>query len=199
MEYKELEKLWKQYDERLNNLEEINRKLLKETLLRKPQNMLNWLKYSNIYGLIVCPIVLSIVFYPIFKAENTGWQFILGCILMMIVLLYLYVGRIKIYLITKKMDLSSDSVTQSLNNAIKLKRIASGWVRKFVFIYYPIMFFSVIFICWNGITFDAKTIVFLSVLFVGIFCWGILKMGLYKENLGKLEKDIMELREYTER
>ena len=143
------------------------------------------------------PIVILAVLGPYFYAENAGWQFILGCTLMLIALLYLYIGRVKTYLITKKIDLSSDSVVQSLDNVIKLKRIASGF-RKSVFIYYPVMFFSVIFICWNGFIFNTKTIVLLSILFVVIYCHGILKMGIYKENLSKLEKDIMELREYTE-
>ena len=197
MEYKELELLWKQYDEKLDNLEKINKKLLKDTLLRKPQKKLNHLEFSDLYGLIAVPIIIIVALHPNFTTENVDWIFILGCLLTLGVIVYLCVGNLKSHLILKKMDIGIDTTIQSLEKIVTLKNISNNF-QKYVLIYYPLAYLGCILIGWNSFVFTANTILFLSVLFVVTYyanIWGVKK---YKERIHKLEKDIIELKEYTE-
>jgi len=197
MEYKELELLWKQYDEKLDNLEKINKKLLKETLLQKPQKKLNRLEFGSLYSSIALPIILIIALHPNFRVENLDWQFVLGCILSFAVVLYLCIANVSSYLALKKIDLSSDSVIQSLGKVTKLKKISNNF-RKYVFLYYPAIFLGCILIGWHSFVFNTNTIVFLSVLFAVTYYLNIWGTGNQKKRIDKLEKDIVELKEYTE-
>jgi|GEM_PF-1782225 len=199
MEYKELEILWKQYDEKLDNLEKINKKLLKNTLLQKPQKKLNWLEFNSLFGVIALPIIILVALHSDFnfKTENIDWKFISGFALTLIVLLYLCVENLRSYLILKRIDLSSDPVIQSLGKITKLKKIANNF-SKSVFLYYPVAFLGVILIGWNSFVFTTNTILFLSIFFVVSYYFNIWCAGKHKERIKKLEKDIIELKGYTE-
>jgi hypothetical protein len=197
MEYKELEMLWKQYDEKLDNLEKINKKLLKETLLQKPRKSLSWLKFGNQYGLIIIPIVLWVALCENFKVENIDWKFILGCILTFLVVLYLCAEQLRSYLILKKINLDTDSVVQSLYKVVKLKTIANNF-QKYVFFYYPALFLGCILIMWRDIIPGSYSVLFFSVLFGITYCINIWGAKKYKGRINRLEKDIAELKEYVE-
>ena len=197
MEYKDLEVLWKQYDEKLSRLEKINKVLVKNTLLQKPQKKLKWLEFSSLYSLIALPGILLIALHPQFKTENIDLIFIIGCVLMLTVVLYLCIKNLKSYLILKKMDLSSDSAIQSLGKITKLKKIAENF-GKYVFIYYPAVYLGGILIGWKSFVFTTNTILFLSIFFLITYYLNICGVGKYKERYNKLEKDIIELKEYTE-
>jgi hypothetical protein len=165
MEYKELEILWKQYDEKLDNLEKLNKKLLKETLLQKPQKKLKWLEYQSLYGVIVMPIILPIAIHPLFKTENINWIFILGCILCFIVVLYLFIMVFRNYSILRKIDLRTDSVMKSLNGITKFKEI-SNTLQKSVYINYLVLFAGIMMIGWNSFVFSTNKIIFATLLIV---------------------------------
>lgn len=197
MEYKELELLWKQYDEKLDNLERINKKLLKDTLLRKPQKKLNRLEFNSLYGLIAIPIIILVALHPNFTAENVDGKFILGCLFVLSVIVYLFIQNLRSYSILNKINLTSDTIIQSSKKVIKLKSISNSF-QQGVFIYYPILFLGIILISWNLFVFNTNTILFLVILFLitySLNIWGIKK---YKERINKLEKDILELKEYAE-
>ena len=89
MEIEELKTIWQQYDRKLNNLEKLNKRLIMETLLKKPQSKLYRMKFQSIYGILVGPIVLVIALHPLFKPENIDLKFIVGCVISLVVLIYL--------------------------------------------------------------------------------------------------------------
>jgi hypothetical protein len=197
MKYEELELLWKQYDNKLDNLEKINRKLLKDKLLEKSQKRLNCIEFNSLYGLIAVPIILLIALHPNFKIDNFDWKLILGCLFVLGVVLYLCIENLRTYFILKKIDLSTETAFQSLEKIVRLKSISNN-IRKSVVIYYPILYWGVILIGWNSFVFSFNTILFLSILFIVTYyinIWGVRK---YKERMNKLEKDVLELEEYTE-
>lgn len=196
MEYRDLELLWKRYDEKLDNLEKINKKLLRTTLLEKPRKKMKGLEFSSIYGLIAVPVILLVALHPNFKAENVDWKFILGCLLVLGVIVYLCIGNLRSYLVLRKMNLSSDTTIQSLGKIVILKNISNNF-QKHVLIYYPLIYFGGILIAWNSFVFTINTILFLSVLFVATYFANIWGVGKYKGRINRLEKDIVELKEYT--
>ena len=197
MEYKELEILWKQYDEKLNNLEKINKKLLRNTLLQKPQKKLRRLELNIVLSLIA-PLFVFIPFRHDFKIESIDWNSILGWTLLLICMLFLCVRNLRFYFIFKKINLSSDTTIQSLEKITKLK-IASNNFRKHFFLCFPIIFLGFILIAWNNIDFNASVIVVLCISFIAIYYVAAMNVGShYKEKIDELEKDIIELKEYTE-
>ena len=197
MEYKELEILWKQYDERLDKLEEINKKLLNEILLQKPQKKLRRLELNILLSLIA-PLFVFISFRPDFKIENIDWIYILGWTLFLICMLFLCVRNLRFYFIFKKINLSSDTVIQSSGKITKLKTAANNF-RKHFFLCYPMIFLGFILIVWNNIDFNMSTIIILSISFIAIYFVGTMNVGShYKEKIDELEKDITGLKEYTE-
>lgn len=197
MEYEELENLWKKYDSKLDNLEKINKKLVKETLLRKPAKKLNWHKYYSLYGLIMLPIILVVAMHPNFNKENIGWKFITGCFLTILVLIYVSYINLKSYLIVKNIDLSKNSVIDSAARIVEFKKMYNTrW--KHAFFYYPIVYFGVILITWNSFSFSNKTLAFLIGIFMITYIANIFGPKTYTNRIEKLEKEIIELKEYTE-
>ena len=197
MEYKELEILWKQYDEKLNNLEKLNKKLMKETLLQKPQKKLKWLEYEGLYTVIITPIVFPVALHSLFKVENINWVFILGCIISFIVVLYLFIMILKSYLILRKIDLHTDSVMKSLSEITKFKEI-SNTLQKSVYITYPVLFAGIMMMGWNSFVFTTNRIILVILFIVISQILSFWKSRRDKEKINRLEKDIAELKEYEE-
>lgn len=197
MDYKELEILWNNYSRKLEKLEKINKKLIKETLLRKPRRKLNWHKFNSLYGLVMLPIILIVAMHPNFTKANLDWKLVAGCLISSMVVLYLGMLNFKSYNILKKIDLGSNSILDSASRVIEFKKLyATRW--KHAFIYYPVMCLGVLLIIWNNFTFDTKSIRFLIGLFIVTYAANILGPRTYRNRIVRLEKDIIDLREYVE-
>jgi len=197
MEYDELKSMWEKYDNKLDNLERLNKKLIRETLLKKPKRKLNWHKFQSIYGLIAVPVILIIAMHPNFKHYNISFIFLLGCILTFGCILYISLLNLKGYLILKQIDLDSDTVIESALKITKFKNLHnSRW--KHAILYYPILFIGVILIAWHNFKFDSKTILFLSVLFIITYVINIIAPKMNKDRIARLETDVNNLKEYTD-
>lgn len=197
MEYEELEKLWRKYDEKLDNLGKINKKLIKETLLKKPTRKLNWHKFNSIYGLIIVPIVLVFALHPNFIQENLDWKLITGSILSLSVVIYVSSISIRSFKILKTIDLSNDSIINSTNKVIEFKKLFNRrW--KHAFIYYPVLCVGVLLIAWNSFIFDTKTILSLIFIFIITYTINIYGPKIYRNRISSLHDDIMNLNEYLE-
>ena len=165
MEYEELEKLWNKYDSKLDNLEKMNKKLIRDSLLKKPTRKLNWHKFNSIYGLIALPIILFVALYPNFTKENLDLKLIIGCILCLLVIAYISILNIKSFRILNTIRLEKDSILVSANKIVEFKKLINSRV-KHAFVYYPIITLGVLLIAWDSFFFDTKTIVFLVVIFL---------------------------------
>ena len=197
MEYDELKSLWDKYDNKLNNLERLNKKLIRETLLLKPRRKLNWHKYKSMYGLISMPVILIIALRPNFKVENLDFKFFFGCILTIGVIVYLSLINLRRYLILKRIDLDSDTVLESASKVADYKiSYNSNW--KHSIATYPILYAGVILIAWKSFNFDTKTIAFLITLFLITYAINIKAPKIGADRIQQLEKDILDLKEYTD-
>jgi hypothetical protein len=197
MEIEELKTIWQQYDRKLNNLEKLNKKLVMETLLRKPQSKLNRMKFRSIYGIIVGPIVLTIALHPLFKLENIDLKFIVGCILSLAVLVYLGYTNIKAHKTLKLINLNEDPVIKSIQYVNQYNIIMNN-SKKYYLIICLALFTGVLLIGWKGFTFNTKTILYMVALFVFTLVWGIKKMKMEQEKIEVLKKEILDLKEYQQ-
>lgn len=196
MEYNELETLWKRYDEKLDSLEKINKKLLKESLLKRPERKLSRFKYSNFYGAVFLPIIIIIAMHPHFKIDSLNWIFVAGCILSISIILYLSVVQYKSYSLIRNINLSTNSVIDSLDRITHVKRL-SIHLKKYVYIYYPLLYTGVLMMGAHNFIFSTRTILFLTILFIITYLANIKGIGSYNERIRNLEEDILQLKEYN--
>ena len=197
MEYKELELLWKRYDEKLDSLERINKKLLKDRLLEKPRKKINLLELENNYSLIALPIIIVIALYPYLTPNVMDWKFILGSALVLGVVIYLYTYFYRSHRILRKMDIDSDTAIQSLRKVSGLKSMSNN-LRRSVFVYYPLLFAGIILMCWNSFDFTLNKILVLTIFFAVTYYFNIWGNRKYRNRIKKLERDITELEEYSD-
>jgi hypothetical protein len=195
MEIEELKSIWQQYDSKLDNLERLNKKLIMETLSKKPQKKLNWMKYRSLYALISAPVIIIVALQDYWKVENIDLKFIIGCFLALLVLVYACYVEFKSFMILKDVDLSNDSIIESARKVSAFKSIFVNR-QKYVIMTFPILFCGIILIGWKSFRFDTHTILYMSALCVFALFWGIKQYKNRKEKIDQLHKEILDLNEY---
>ena len=195
MEIEDLKTIWEKYDNKLDNLEKLNKKLVMEIISKKPQRKLNWLKFKSMYGLIMPPIILVLVFGPRFRSENIDLNLIIGSFLILTVMVYLGYISVKSVLALRGVDLSEDSVIESarkVNNYLTILNVR----HKYSLVTYPLLFLGTLLVIWNGIHFDTKTTLEMIGLFVLIIYVSNKQFKVYRVGIERLENEILELEEY---
>jgi hypothetical protein len=195
MELEELKTIWQQYDLKLNNLEKLNKKLVMETLSKNPNKRLTFLRIQSIYGLIIFPIVIISVFHSYLKIENIDLKFIIGWILTLSVFIFFTWINIKSFMALKKICIGEDPVIESAKKVNYYKSIINTR-QKFVWITYPMLCAGVVLIAWKSFIFDSKTILYMTAIFVFALGWGLKKFKSQQHRIDKLEKEILDLKEY---
>jgi len=196
MEIEDLKTIWEKYDNKLDNLEKLNKKLIMETLSKKPQRKLERMKFRTLYALIIPPVILVVVLQSQFKTENVDLNFIIGCFLTIAVTLFLGYISFKSYMALKGIDLSNDSVIDSAKKVNNYKGVLNTR-HKYTFITYPLLYVGVVMIIWKGLHFNMNTILFMIGLFVFSIVLGNNQYKAFKDKIERLEKEILELEEYT--
>jgi hypothetical protein len=197
MDLEELKSLWQQYDHKLNNLEKLNKKLVMETLSKKSQSKLDWMRNKTLLGVILTPILLIVVFYPYLKIDNIDWKFILGWVLTLTIVIYVAYTNFKSFMILKEIKVGGDPIIESVKKVNTYKAIFVKR-QKYVWITYPALFAGVLLIAWRGFRFDPKTIFLMVGLFVMALVLGIKQLWIHHKKIEELEKEISDLKDYTE-
>jgi len=197
MEIEELKAIWQQYDSRLDHLEKLNKKLILETLTKKPQKKLNWMKYRSLYTLIILPTVPIIALHDYWKIENIDLKFVIGCFFTLSVCIYLCYVEFKSYMALKGVDLSNDSIIESARKVSVFKSIVINR-QKSILMTSPILLAGILLICWKGFHFDSYTIMFMLCLCLFSLTKSIILFKRYKEKIDKLHKEILDLNESIE-
>lgn len=196
MEYEELKSMWEKYDRKLDKLENLNKKLLIETLSKKTQPKLFLLKYKSVFSIIIYPIILAVLLYPNFKQANIDWKLILGCVLTISVLVNLVYINLKTYMAFNDLDLSNDSVIESARKSNKIKSVFKTRYRN-ALITLPLLYWGIVLIAWNSIAFNTLTTGLIIALFILLFSYNLKGSGIHKNMIDRLEKEILDLKEYT--
>jgi hypothetical protein len=195
MELEELKSMWQKYDSKLDHLEKLNKRLILETLSRKPQKKLDWMKYQNIYGIIITPIVLIVALHAQFKIENMDAKFIVGCLLIVFVIIYLTYYFFKCFMALKGINISHDSIIDSARKVNNFKSIFNKRVR-FTFISYSMLLAGILLICWNRLHFDIEKTIFVIAFLILARYLAYERGKIYLTRIESLEKEILELNEY---
>ena len=196
MEYEELKSMWEKYDDKLDNLEKLNKKLLIETLQKKPRRKLFLLKYKSIFSIILYPIALTVLLYNHFRFENIDWVFVIGCIFTISVLSYLVFINLKTFIAFNDLDIGKDSAIETAKKSNKIKSVFNTRYRSALVIL-PLLYSGIILIVWNSIAFNTLTITFIVALLILLFIYNLKGSVFHKKMIDKFEKDILELNEYV--
>jgi len=197
MEYEELQTLWKTYDQKLDRLEKLNKKLVLEAYSKKSQRRINWLQYRNYYGLIMVPVVIIVSLHPQFKASNVDTKFIIGAMLLLGLIVHSTWHSITGIIQLKKVNLINDNVIESATKINSFKKILiRGY--KSLFITMPVGCAGVLLIGWKGFHFDQNLILFIIGLILFTLLWGKRQLRELSKKIDKLLIDIQELKEYQD-
>jgi hypothetical protein len=195
MEYEELQSIWKAYDQKLDRLEKLNKKLVAETLAQKPQKKINRWMFRNIYGMLAAPIVLTFVLFTQFKAENINIGFILGCTIILFVMINLMYIYYRGYASLRKINLLTDPVIESVKKVNEFKTILWGKMN-YNYLLSLLLLVGIFLTIWEGLHFNGRTIGFLIAFLAVMIFWTSKKSRMHINNLEKLKKDILDLEEY---
>ncbi len=196
MEYDELKSMWEQYNSKLDNLEKLNKKIILENLSGKPKRKINWYKFQSLYGLLAVPIILAVALYPTYTTAKFDWKFISGALMILAVVIYVSYYNYKSYMTIKSVNISTDPILESVKKIVAFKEIFKlRW--KSAFFYYPVICAGVILLGWDRFEFNTGTIIYLVVFFILTYMINIFGPKNYTNRLSRLEKDILELKEYT--
>ncbi|HBL76200.1 MAG: hypothetical protein A2W90_10090 [Bacteroidetes bacterium GWF2_42_66] len=197
MEYEELQILWKTYDQKLDRLEKLNKKLILETCSKKSQKRINWLQYRNYYGLIMLPVILIVAMHPQFKASNVDTKFIIGAMLWLGLIVHSTWHFITMISQLRKVDLINDNVIESATKINDYKRMVIRG-SKSLFITMPVALAGVLLIGWKGFHFDQNLMLFIIGLILVSFILRKRQLKGLTKRIDKLLTDIQELEEYKE-
>lgn len=105
MELTELQNIWSQYDNKINENTRLNKELLKNFIITNTEKKIDWIKIKAIFNLILpIPIIIFIALPRIkFSIEI---DFLIGLTMFLSVFVLTYYWAIKYYLILSKIDFS---------------------------------------------------------------------------------------------
>lgn len=195
MEIEELKKIWQQYDQKLNNLEKINKKLILETLSKKSNRKLNWISSKIIYAIIVTLLLYIIILPKFFTIENIDWQMIVGGILSIAVLIILMYFYIKGLITLIGINVNEDPIVESFRKVCNYKSIINKR-QKYLWISYPILLAGIVLIERKTLTFDTEGILLMIATLILLFVMGSARFRYQQNEINDLEKEITELEEY---
>jgi hypothetical protein len=196
MELEELKITWQKYDSKLDNLEKLNKKLIMETLSKKPQKKLNGMKYRSFFSLFLIPVVLILGLHDNFRIENIDLKFVIGCLLTVTFVSVMCYMNFKGFMVLKGVDLSNDSILESARKVTEFKRLFVT-KRKFNLMAFPLFFAGILLISWKSFDFDSNIILVLTGVFIFSLAFGFKELKMYRAQIERLEKDIHDLNEYT--
>lgn len=197
MDFEKLQARWNQYNQRLDNLEQLNRKLIMETLIQKPRKRLWWHRFQFLYGLIALPVIFILALQPELSPETMDWKFITGCGITFILVLYISYMNLKSVRMLRRIDLKADTVYDSARKIVDFRKHYHAFRRQSM-IYFPILFAGILLISWEGIQLTLQNIIFLVLLFVLVYAFNYRGSKFYDKRLQRLEAEVEELKSYTD-
>lgn len=105
MELTELQNIWSQFDNKINENTRLNKQILKNFIISNTEKKIDWIKIKAIFNIILpIPIIIFIALPRI--NFSTEIDFLIGLTMFLSVFVLTYYWAIKYYLILNKIDFS---------------------------------------------------------------------------------------------
>ena len=190
MELVELQAMWQQYDKTLSENTKINKEVLKQILILKPEKRLNWEKLKASVNLIL-PIALILLLLIPNIYFRSSIDFFIGSFMFGVVFTLIYYWSVRYYLLIRKIDFSN-SVTLIKRNIKQLEKYKIK-LKKLGYILMPFGLIG-IFLMGNFSLFSRESILPISliILVMIISIYFTFKYSI-SEQFRKLDNEIEEL------
>jgi len=110
MEISELQSLWTKCDLQLAEHTKVNKRILREMLLKRPLKTINWLKIKGLYQL-VAGIVIIVLFFKMIKHRDPGVELYCGLVFLFVLCFFSFFRVIKYFFMLKGVNMTGDLVT----------------------------------------------------------------------------------------
>ncbi len=196
MELQELKEIWKNYDEKLDKIERVNRQILENVISRKTERKLFWMKIQSVLGIVTGPIIMSFAIIPFAIEKEINLLGYIGLAMISVIFIYSFFKAVNFYRLINLIKPAINTIIETKENIIKLKRFGMS-IQKERVIIYPFMALSLILMISKSIDFkDPQKIIILIIMVVGIFFWGNLKFKLYfQDRMELIDNEINEIDE----
>jgi hypothetical protein len=127
MELAELQNLWTKQDEKMKENIRLNREILRQLLLKKPEKRIAWIKFHSIFELIL-PLILLPIFIPRMQFSDE-FAFYLGAFLFGAFCITTYIWAIRYFVLVMKIDFSCSiiqlkrQIAELEKNKLKTKKL----------------------------------------------------------------------------
>jgi hypothetical protein len=120
MELTELQNIWSQFDNKINENTRLNKEILKNFIISNTEKKIDWIKIKAIFNLILpVPIIIFIALPRIIF--STEIDFLIGLTMFLSVFVLTYYWAIKYFLILNKIDFSLP-ITSIKKGLMKLEK-----------------------------------------------------------------------------
>jgi len=191
MELTEMQSLWAKQDDLMKENIRLNRQILAQLLIKKPERRIRWIKFHSIYELIL-PLILLPIFIPQMEFRNET-SFYIGALLFGSFCILTYVWAIQYFLKVMKIDFSNSFIIMKKQLAelekLKLK------TKKIGFMLFPVVITGVFLLCGfriHEVTFYSMLPLFLIVIVFAISVYVTFHYSIF-ERFRKLNHEISEL------
>lgn len=105
MELAELQNIWSQYDNKINENTRLNKEILKNFIISKMEKKIDWIKIKAIFNLFLPIPIIIFIALPRIKF-STEIDFLVGLTMFLSIFILTYYWAIKYYLLLEKIDFS---------------------------------------------------------------------------------------------
>jgi hypothetical protein len=193
MEITELQDIWQEYDKKISENTRLNKEILRQILLEKPQRRLNWIKIKA--GLWIFSPALLVFLVIILNVQfNISTRFFIGLGLFLPVFIITYIWDIRYYILIRGIDFTMPvlSIKKVIAELEKFK-IKTTKIR---YLLMPLAMVGFLLMIIHKITFSFDFFSILPLLLIVLVFFSSLyvtfKYSIY-ERYKKLNKEIQEI------
>lgn len=194
MEIKEIEHMWKQFDQKLSNLEKLNKEIIARMIKKKVTFRVNWMKVQGFLSLFVAPVIAVFVIYPM--AQGNEWKVLLGKGVVYAILFYGFIASLIYFIKLFKINIQADTVVSTKQKILAVKKYF-GQLQNWRMWVNGAMIFAIALIIWDkSLANNPDKVVTFLLLVAAISIWIKYKKKLYFSiPVRKIEQEIKELEE----
>ncbi len=199
MELTELQAMWQQHDKILSENTRINKEILKQILISKPEKRLNREKIRAGINLILPIVLISVVLVPYIKYRHSI-DFYLGAIMFFGFSTFTYYGAVRYFMLLRKVDLANP-ITSIKKNVKQLEKHKFKFT-KVAYILSPVNIVGIFLLgkipVFSGqLTFKSLLPLFLIIMVMFISIYYTFKYRIF-EYYRNLDKEIAEIEKLEE-
>jgi hypothetical protein len=193
MEITELQNIWQEYDKKISENTSLNKEILRQLLLEKPQRRLNWIKIKA--GLWIFSPALFVFLVMILNVQfSISTRFFIGLGLFLPVFIITYIWDIRYYILIRGIDFSMPILSiKKVIAELEKNKIKTTKIR---YLLMPLAMAGFILMIIHKITFNFDFFSILPLLLIVLVFFSSMyvtfKYSIY-ERFKKLNKEIKEI------